>query len=414
MGKLKNFWREIVIFLSILGPGLITANVDNDAGGITTYSVAGAHFGFSMLWAFVPIIIALIVIQEMSSRMAVVTGKGLADLIREEFGVKITFYAMLGLVYSNVFNTIAEFAGIAASADLLGINKYAMVLGSAVFVWFLIVKGTYKSIEKIFLIFCFFYVAYVISAFYTKPDWHQVARDIVRPQITWSREYLLLLIAVIGTTITPWMQFYQQSSVVEKGIKLADYKYSKLDVICGAFVVNIVAFFIVLVCANTLFKSGIRIETARDAALALRPLADNWSYYLFAVGLFNASLFAACILPLSTAYCVCEGMGWEQGVNKKFREAPQFYTLYTITIAIAALVVLMPNIKLVPLMISAQTKNGILLPFVLIFMLLLVNNKRLMGQYTNSRIYNIIAITTVVLLIGMTIVLLVTSLMGIS
>jgi len=288
------------------------------------------------------------------------------------------------------------------------------VLGSAVFVWILIVKGTYKSIEKIFLLFCFFYVAYVISAFYTKPDWHQVARDIVRPQITWSREYLLLLIAVIGTTITPWMQFYQQSSVVEKGIKLADYKYSKLDVIFGAFMVNIVAFFIVLVCANTLFKSGIRIETARDAAMALRPLAEDWSYYLFAVGLFNASLFAACILPLSTAYCVCEGMGWEQGVNKKFREAPQFYTLYTITIAIAALVVLMPNIKLVPLMISAQTKNGILLPFVLIFMLLLVNNKRLMGEYTNSRIYNIIAITTVVLLIAMTIVLLVTSLMGIA
>ena len=388
-----------MIFLSVLGPGLITANVDNDAGGITTYSVAGAHFGFSLLWSFVPIIIALIVIQEMSSRMAVVTGKGLADLIREEFGVKVTFYAMLGLIYSNVFNTIAEFAGIAASAELLGIDKFILVPLSAVFVWFLIVKGTYKSVEKIFLLFCFFYIAYIVSAFITKPDWGQVAREVIHPQFHWSREYLILLIAVVGTTITPWMQFYQQSSVVEKGIKISDYKYSRLDVICGAFVVNIVAFFIVLVCANTLFKGGIRVETASDAALALRPLAGDYSYYLFAAGLFNASLFAACILPLSTAYCVCEGMGWELGVNKRFREAPQFYTLYTATIVISAIVVLVPNIPLVPLMISAQTKNGILLPFTLIFMLLLVNNKRLMGEYTNSRIYNIIAITVVVFMI---------------
>ena len=399
MSKIKKFWREAVIFLSVLGPGLITANVDNDAGGITTYSVAGAHFGFSLLWSFVPIIIALIVIQEMSSRMAVVTGKGLADLIREEFGVKVTFYAMLGLIYSNVFNTIAEFAGIAASAELLGIDKFILVPLSAVFVWFLIVKGSYKSVEKIFLLFCFFYIAYIVSAFITKPDWGQVAREVIHPQIHWSREYLILLIAVVGTTITPWMQFYQQSSVVEKGIKISDYKYSRLDVICGAFVVNIVAFFIVLVCANTLFKGGIRVENASDAALALRPLAGDYSYYLFAAGLFNASLFAACILPLSTAYCVCEGMGWELGVNKRFREAPQFYTLYTATIAISAIVVLVPNIPLVPLMISAQTKNGILLPFTLIFMLLLVNNKRLMGEYTNSRIYNIIAITVVVFMI---------------
>lgn len=408
MSKIRKFWREAVIFLSVLGPGLITANVDNDAGGITTYSVAGAHFGFSLLWSFVPIIIALIVIQEMSSRMAVVTGKGLADLIREEFGVKVTFYAMLGLIYSNVFNTIAEFAGIAASAELLGIDKFLLVSLSAVFVWFLIVKGSYKSAEKIFLLFCFFYIAYIVSAFITKPDWGQVAREVIHPQIHWSREYLILLIAVVGTTITPWMQFYQQSSVVEKGIKISDYKYSRLDVICGAFVVNIVAFFIVLVCANTLFKGGIRVETASDAALALRPLAGDYSYYLFAVGLFNASLFAACILPLSTAYCVCEGMGWELGVNKRFREAPQFYTLYTATIIISAIVVLVPNIPLVPLMISAQTKNGILLPFTLIFMLLLVNNKRLMGKYTNSRIYNIIAITVVVFMILLSGILLVT------
>ncbi|MBP7217126.1 MAG: Nramp family divalent metal transporter [Candidatus Omnitrophica bacterium] len=404
---LKKWWVKVLLFASVVGPGIITANVDNDAGGITTYSVAGAHFGLSMLWAFIPIIIALIVVQEMSCRMAVVTGKGLADLIRENFGVKVTFYAMVGLAYSNIYNTVSEFAGIAASAELLGINKYALVIGSAIFVWILIVKGTFKSIEKIFLIFCFFYVFYILSAFYTKPDWHQIGVEIIHPRITFSKEYIFLLIGVVGTTITPWMQFYQQSTLVEKGIKLSEYKYSKLDVIFGAFMVNIIAFFIVLVCADTLFTKGIRVETARDAALALLPIAGKNSYYLFAAGLFNASLFAACILPLSTAYCICEGMGWEVGVNKRFREAPQFYLLYTITIAVGAGMVLMPNVNLVALMLSAQAKNGILLPFVLIFMLLLVNNKRLMGTYTNSRLYNIIAIAVVVLMIGLSIALLI-------
>jgi Mn2+/Fe2+ NRAMP family transporter len=406
--KIKNRWRQLIIFLSIMGPGIITANVDNDAGGITTYSVAGAHFGFSMLWSFIPIIIALIVIQEMSCRMAVVTGKGLADLIRENFGAKVTFYAMIGLAYSNIYNTIAEFAGIAASAELIGVSKYILVPLSAIAVWFLIVKGTYKSIEKIFLVFCFFYILYIICAFHTKPNWQEVGRDVIFPKIHFSREYLLLLIGVIGTTITPWMQFYQQSTFVEKGVRLNEYKYAKLDVVVGAFVVNVVAFFIVLVCANTLFKAGVRIETAKDAALALKPIAGNYSYYLFAAGLFNASLFAACILPLSTAYCICEGMGWELGMNKKFREAPQFYMLYTGTIAIGAIVVLIPDIKLIPLMLSAQVKNGVLLPFVLIFMLLLVNNKRLMGKYVNSKIYNILAVTTAVVMICLSIVLLVT------
>ncbi|EFK96079.1 metal ion transport protein [sediment metagenome] len=405
--NLKSHWAKLIIFLSVVGPGIITANVDNDAGGITTYSVAGAHYGFSLLWSFIPIIIALIVIQEMSCRMAVVTGKGLADLIRENFGVKVTFFAMVGLIYSNIYNTISEFAGIASSAELLGINKFMLVSFSAFLVWFIIVKASYKTVEKVFLLFCFFYVSYIIAALYTKPDWGHVARQIAHPQITFSKDYLLLLVGVIGTTITPWMQFYQQSTVVEKGIKLRDYKYTKLDVIIGAFVVNIVAFFIMLVCANTLFPHGIRIETAREAAMALRPFAGDYSYLLFAIGLLNASLFAACILPLSTAYCVCEGMGWEVGVNKKFSEAPQFYTLYTMTIVIGAVVVLLPDVKLVPLMISAQIKNGFLLPFVLVFMLLLINNKRLMGNYTNSRLYNFLAVSVVVAMIGLSIVLLV-------
>lgn len=395
-----------MIFLSIMGPGIITANVDNDAGGITTYSVAGAHFGYSLIWSFIPIIIALVIIQEMCSRMAVVTGKGLADLIREEFGVRVTFYAMIVLIFSNLFNTISEFAGIAASAELFGISKYILVPVCAVFVWWLIVKGTYKSVEKVFLVACLFYVSYIISGFLSKPEWAEVARSSVKPVIEFNKGYLLMLMGVIGTTIAPWMQFYQQSSVVEKEIKLKNYKYSRLDVIVGAFLVNIIAIFIVIVCANTLFKHGIRIETAKDAALALRPLAGDYCFYLFAFGLLNASIFSACILPLSTAYSVCEGMGWEVGVSRRFREAPQFYVLYTAIIIIGATVILLPRVKLIPIMLLSQAANGILLPFVLIFMLLLVNNKRLMGKYTNSKIYNIFTIFTIVAMIGLSIALL--------
>jgi Mn2+/Fe2+ NRAMP family transporter len=278
-----------------MGPGIITANVDNDAGGITTYSVAGAHFGYSLLWSFIPIIVALAIIQEMCSRMAVVTGKGLADLIREEFGVRVTFYAMAVLIFSNMFNTISEFAGIAASSELFGISKYILVPICAIFVWWLIVKGTYKSVEKVFLLACVFYLSYVISGFLTKPDLKEIASSAIRPNIQFNKAYLFMLMGVIGTTIAPWMQFYQQASVVEKGIKLKNYKYSRLDVIIGAFVVNIVAIFIVIVCADTLFKNGIRIETAKEAALALRPLAGKYCFYLFAFGLLNASVFSACI-----------------------------------------------------------------------------------------------------------------------
>jgi Mn2+/Fe2+ NRAMP family transporter len=403
--KLKATWAKLLIFLSVMGPGIITANVDNDAGGITTYSVAGAHFGYTLIWSFLPIIVALIIIQEMCSRMAVVTGKGLADLIREEFGVRVTFYAMAVLVFSNLFNTISEFAGIAASAELFGINKYILVPACALFVWWLIVKGTYKSVEKVFLVACLFYVSYILSGFLSQPDWKEVASSSLRPQFKFDKAYLLMLIGVIGTTIAPWMQFYQQSSVVEKEIKIEKYKYSRLDVIIGAFVVNIVAIFIVVVCANTLFKNGIRIETAKDAALALKPLAGKYCFYLFAFGLLNASVFSACILPLSTAYSVCEGMGWEVGVNRRFREAPQFYSLYTAIILIGALVILLPGVKLIPIMLLSQATNGILLPFVLIFMLLLVNNKRLMGEYTNSRLYNILSVLVVVGMIGLSVFL---------
>ncbi len=287
---LKGFWARVIIFLSVMGPGIITANVDNDAGGITTYSVAGAHFGYSLIWSFVPIIISLIIIQEMCSRMAVVTGKGLADLIREEFGVRVTFYAMVVLVFSNIFNAISEFAGIAASAELFGVSKYLLVPLCALLVWWLIVKGTYKSVEKVFLLACVFYVSYVLSGFISKPDWGKVISSSLSPKFQFNKYYLLMLIGVIGTTIAPWMQFYQQSSVVEKGIKLENYGYSRLDVIVGSFLVNIVAIFIVVVCANTLFTHGIRIESAKDAALALKPLAGKYCFYLFAFGLLNMTV----------------------------------------------------------------------------------------------------------------------------
>jgi len=409
--KSQGFRTKFLIFLAVMGPGIITANVDNDAGGITTYSVAGAHFGYSLIWSFIPIIIALVIIQEMCSRMAIVTGKGLADLIREEFGVKVTFYAMMVLVFSNLFNAISEFAGIAASAELFGISKYVLVPLCAIFVWWIIVKGTYKSVEKVFLAACLFYVSYILSGLLSQPNWKEVLDSSLRPKLQFDKAYLLMLIGVIGTTIAPWMQFYQQSSVVEKGIKIENYKYSRWDVIVGAFVVNIVAIFIVVVCAATLFKNGIRIETAKDAALALRPLAGNYCFFLFAFGLLNASIFSACILPLSTAYSVCEGMGWEVGVNRRFREAPQFYSLYTAIIIISAAVILLPNVKLIPIMLLSQATNGLLLPFVLIFMLLLVNNKRLMGEYTNSKTYNILTVFIVIAMIGLSIALIFTTFM---
>jgi len=390
-----------------MGPGIITANVDNDAGGIATYSICGSEFGYTLLWSFIPIIIALIVIQEMCTRMAVVTGRGLGDLIREEFGVKVTFYTLFVLLIANIGNTIAEFAGIAASAELFGLSKVFLVIACAVLVWFLVLRGTYKSVEKVFLVACIFYVAYIISGFLVKPEWGKIVGNFVQPKIKFNSVYLFMLIGLVGTTIAPWMQFYQQSSVVEKEIKVKDYTYSRLDVIIGSFVVNIVAIFIVIVCAATLFKHGIRVETAKDAALALKPLAGKWCFLLFGFGLFNASLFAASILPLSTAYTVCEGMGWELGVNKNFKEAPQFYWLYTAMIVVSALIILMPKINLIKVMLFTQVANGILLPFVLIMILLLVNKKRLMGEYTNSPLYNYISWFVIVAMICLSLMLVV-------
>ncbi len=401
----KRFWGKVLLFFALMGPGIITANVDNDAGGITTYSVCGAHYGYKMLWAFVPILVVLIIIQEMCSRMAVVTGKGLADLIREEFGARIAFYAMTVLVLANIGNTMANFAGIAAGGELLGIQKYFLLPVVAMLIWWMVVKGTYKSVEKIFLVACIFYIAYVISGLMARPSWREVFSNFTKPVFhLGQKDFVFMFIGLVGTTIAPWMQFYQQASVVEKGIKIENYNYNKLDVIIGSFMVNIIAFFIVVVCAATLFKSGIRIESAKDAALALKPLVGGYCYLLFAFGLLNASIFAASILPLSTAYSVCEGMGWELGVNKRFREAPHFYLLYTFVLAISAAIILWPRIPLIPIMYFSQVANGILLPFVLLFMVRLVNNKRLMGEHTNSRVYNILTYAVIVGLLLLSII----------
>lgn len=399
--RLKSRWKVLLIFLAVAGPGIITSNVDNDAGGIATYSMAGAHFGYSLLWSLVPIMVALIIIQEMSARMGVVTGKGLSDLIRERFGVRITVYLLSALVLTNFGNVIAEFAGVASSLEIFKVPKWVSVPTSALLVWLLVVKGTYRSVEKVFLVACVFYVAYIISGFLAKPDWSLVQGSLLRPSLKFSAGSLAMIIGLVGTTIAPWMQFYLQASVVEKDIKVKDYKYSRSDVILGSIVVTLVAGFIILTCAATLFKAGVRVETAKDAALALKPLAGKYCSALFAFGLLNASLFAASILPLSTAFVVCEGMGWEAGVNKTFSEAPQFYGLYSLLIFLGAGIVILPGIPLIPVMYISQVINGIVLPAILVFMLILINNKKLMGEYVNKKIYNFLSWVTVIVLTGL-------------
>ena len=399
---LKN---SILLFLLVMGPGIITANVDNDAGGITTYSLAGARFGYTLIWILVPVLLALVIIQEMCSRMGVVTGKGLSDLIRENYGVKVTFYVMGALLLTNFGNVLAEFSGIAASMEIFGISRYLSIPVSAVAVWLLIVKWDYKKVEKVFLVACLIYIAYPLSALMAGPDWDGIAADAVTPSFSLTVPYFLMIMGIIGTTIAPWMQFYQQSAVVEKGITVKDYKLARLDVIGGSFFAVLVAFFIVIACGATLFVHGIRIETAADAAVALAPLAGKYASLLFALGLLNASLFAASILPLSTAFYVCEGMGWESGINRNFSEAPQFFTLYTILIIFGGGLILIPGAPLLHIMYLSQVVNCILLPFILIFMLLLINKKKLMGEYTNSKTFNILAWITVVILIVLTVLL---------
>jgi NRAMP (natural resistance-associated macrophage protein)-like metal ion transporter len=405
--KLFKRWKgRTLLFLAVVGPGIITANVDNDAGGILTYSQAGAQYGFLLLWTMIPITLALIVVQEMSARMGAVTGKGLSDLIREEFGLRVTFLMMLGILIINFGNVVTEFIGIATSLELFGLSRYVTVPVCAVIVWLIVVKGQYKSVEKVFLAASFFYVTYIFAGALAHPAWKVATAATFKPP-EWAKfrdqAYLYMVIGVVGTTIAPWMQFYLQSSIVEKGVTRRGLQASRWDVITGCIFTDVVAWFIIVACAATLYVHGFRdIKYAADAAQALKPLAGQYAYILFAVGLFNASLFAASILPLSTAYTVCEGLGFESGVDKKFSDAPFFYWLYTLLIAAGGAVLLIPGLPLVKIAVLSQVVNGVVLPFVLIFMLLLINKKELMGEYVNTHLFNAVAWLTTIVMIALT------------
>ncbi len=417
MRPLKRWKSRTLLFLAVVGPGIITANVDNDAGGILVYSQAGAQYGLLLLWTMIPITLALIVVQEMSARMGAVTGKGLSDLIREEFGFRITFLMMLGILIINFGNVVTEFIGIATSLELFGLSRFVTVPISAVIVWLIVVKGQYKTVEKVFLAASFFYITYIFAGALAHPAWKDAAIATIKPPALKAfrdQAYLFMVIGVVGTTIAPWMQFYLQSSIVEKGVTRRGLKASRWDVITGCMFTDLVAWFIIIACAATLYVHGFRdIKYAADAAQALKPLAGQYAYILFAVGLFNASLFAASILPLSTAYTVCEGLGFESGVDKKFSDAPFFYWLYTLLIlAGAILVLLIPGPQLVRIVLWSQVLNGIVLPFVLIFMLLLINKKELMGEYVNSHLFNAVAWGTTILVVALSFALMLASITG--
>jgi NRAMP (natural resistance-associated macrophage protein)-like metal ion transporter len=401
----KRLRYPMVTFLAVLGPGFITAMVDNDAGGIYTYSQAGARWGYLPLWTLLPITILLIVTQEMCSRMGAVTGKGLSDLIREEFGLRTTFVMMAALILLNLTNIMADFAGIASSLELFGITRYITVPLGGVAVWLLAVRGTYRSVEKIFLLACIVYVAYIISGILVRPNWKQAAIDSVTPVLMLQGPYISMVIGMVGTSIAPWMQFYQQAATVEKGVAPKEVQAARVEVILSCILTSVIAFFIVVACAGAIYNVKPRdIQDAADAALGLKPFGQ-YTYILFAAGLLNASLFAVCILPLSTSYTVCEGLGFESGVNRRFQEAPIFYWLFTLLIVIGAGSVLTPGFPLVKMILLSQVLNGVVLPFVLIFMTLLINKPKLMHEWTNSRFYNIVAWTSVALMIGIVLAL---------
>jgi NRAMP (natural resistance-associated macrophage protein)-like metal ion transporter len=402
--------RRLLIFLAILGPGMITSNVDNDAGGISVYTQAGAQFGYALLWSLIPMTIALYVTEEMCARMGVITGKGLSDLIREEFGFRPTFFLILAGLLVDMGNTTAEFAGVAASMQIFHISKYIAVPIAALIVWVLVLRGTYRQVEKIFLVACTFYLTYIFSAFLAHPNWLLAAKSTVIPSFHLNAGYLLMLTALVGTTIAPWQFFYMQASFVEKRVGKRQYSQARADVIVGSVSCMIVVFFIIVCTAATLYVSGHRdITDAGQAALALVPLAGRWAGLLFAFGLLNASLFAASILPLSTAHVICEGMGFEAGIDRKFNDAPIFYSLYTAMIVVGAAVILIPHAPLYRILVLSQVANGVWLPIVLIFMLLLVNRKDLMGEHVNSPTFNVIAWLTTVAMIALTLVLVYTA-----
>lgn len=402
---LPNKFKKLFFIMTIIGPGLITVNAGNDAGGITTYASVGASYGYKMLWGLLLITFSLAVIQEMNARMAVVTGKGLSDLIREKFGVKLTFFAMSILLIANMGVVFGDFAGIAASLELFDVSKYISIPIVSVAIWLLVTKGSYKKVENIFLLFTFVFFTYIISAFLTKPDWGHVAQSMVSPTIELNTGFILTFIGMIGTTITPYMQFYLQSSIVDKKISLSEYKYEKLDVYLGAFWGNAVAFFIIVCTAATLYKVGITITSAEEAAMALKPLAGEWAFILFGAGLFGASVLATAVIPLSTSYAICEAFGWESGVDNDYKDAPAFFGIYTGIIILGALFILIPGISLIQIILISQQIAGILSPIILTFMIILINDKRIMGEYVNNKTQNIISWGTVIFIITLSLIL---------
>ncbi len=408
--KLKNYptLMSVFIFLSVLGPGLITAMVDNDCGGILTYSLAGAQYGYNLIWTFIPMIFSLIVAQEMGVRMGIISGKGLASLIREKVGVKITMFIMIGLLIANFGNTLAEFSGIVVSSEIFGVPPVISVILAAIIIWLLVIKGNYKNVEKIFIILSLVYISYILAGLMANPDWGQVATVVV-PDLQFDTPYITMVVGLIGTTIAPWMQFYLQSSVVEKGVSKDELKYSKAESIIGPIFTGVVALFILIACAATIHVTGTPVSDVKDVATALIPVAGEYAGLLFGLGFLNASLFSAIILPLSTAYYVCESLGFETGISKDFREAPVFHGLYAGMIFVCAIIILIPNIPLMGILLFSQVLNGILLPFVLVLMLLIINDKNIMGDYVNSRWYNIVSWIITIIITILVIIYVITS-----
>lgn len=406
----KGFWASILIVFSLMGPGLITGNFGNDAGGITTYSVAGIEFGLTMLWMVIPVVLILLIYQEMSGRLGAVTGKGLSDLIRENFGIKTAVYVMIGKFLAGICNAAANIGGIAAALSLFGVSKYIGVPFIVILLWILTIKVNYQRFEKIFLIGILFFGCYIVAGFMAPVNWTEVGQAIVNPSFQFGSNYLILVVALIGTTIAPWMVFYYQSSVVEKGITIANYKYFRWEILFAGLSVGLVIFFIII--TSSCLHNKVHVETAADVALSLGPLGGEYTVYLFAIGLLIASTGAGIILPLSTSFSVCEIFGWESGVTKRFMEAPQFYGLFTLQLVIGTVIVLIPGISLIKIMIISQTLNGLLLPFVLIIILLLINKKSLMGEYKNGIIMNVISIISTIAISVCAIILVVMSLSG--
>jgi len=400
------------LLLAVMGPGIIAASAGNDSGGISTYSQAGAKYGYQMLWMLFLMTFSLVIVQEMAGRMGAVTGKGFAALIRERFGVRPTFFAMLMLLASNAATSVAEFAGIAAAMELFGISRYVAVPVAAVVVWLLVVRGSFRNVEKVLLALSLVFVAYVITAFAAKPDWLVVGKALVTPSVQFNPSFFALAVALTGTTIAPWMQFFVQSNIVDKGTSIKEWAIAKWDVIAGAIAANFVAIFIIVTTGTVLHPMGIVIDQASQAAIALKPLVGQYATVLFAIGLLSASFLAACVLPLTAGYSICEAFGWEAGVDRKFSEAPAFIGIYTFVIFVGAAIILIPGANLIAVMILSQVINGMMLPFLLIFMMIIINDRRIMGDHVNGRIFNIVAWITIVSAIGLTGALLVMTALG--